>query len=215
MRYSTYMKPTYIIGIDEVGRGPLAGPVTVGLVGYDLMHEKIIAALFLGIRDLKKFLQKQRVRWEERIRTMSTAGLLHIILVSAPARTIDTNGISKTIHASIAKGLRTFEEKFLFVPESTRVVLDGGLRAPATYITQETIIRGDESVPVIAAASIVAKVSRDHYMTKLDQTYPGYQFALHKGYGTKAHQAAIAKYGLSPVHRASFCTRIETPNVIL
>jgi ribonuclease HII len=205
----------YIIGIDEVGRGPLAGPVTVGLVGYDVAHEKIVSTLFAGIRDSKKFSHKQRVKWNERIRQMSLGGLLHIMLVSAPAHTIDTSGISKTIHASIKKGLLAFEEKFLFLPETTRVVLDGGLRAPSKYSTQETIIRGDESVPVIAAASIVAKVARDSYMVKLDKKYPVYQLATHKGYGTRAHQEAIQKHGLSPIHRASFCTRIVVSDMVL
>ncbi len=209
------MASKYIVGIDEVGRGPLAGPVTVGLVGYDVTHEKVISKLFLGIRDSKKFSHKQRLVWADRIRAMSTVGLLRIILVSAPARTIDKSGISKTIHASIQKGLRAYEEKYLFSPKHTRVVLDGGLHAPVHYPMQETIIRGDESIPIIAAASIVAKVSRDHYMTRLDETYPGYQFALHKGYGTQAHQKAIETLGLSPVHRASFCTRIRKPNVVI
>ena len=209
------MSHQYIIGVDEVGRGPLAGPVTVGLVGYEVAHEKIVTALFSGIRDSKKFSPKQRARWAKRIQDISSLGLLRIMLVSAPAHTIDKSGINPTIRASIAKGLLAFEERFLFVPTETRVMLDGGLRAPAHYIAQETIIRGDESVPVIAAASIVAKVARDAYMDKLDTKYPLYQFVRHKGYGTSVHQEAISKHGLSPVHRASFCRRITASDVVL
>lgn len=209
------MPHQYIIGVDEVGRGPLAGPVTVGLVGYEAVHEKVITALFSGIRDSKKFSPKQRDRWAKHIREISSHGLVRIMLVSAPAHTIDKSGINPTIRASIAKGLSVFEEKFSFIPATTRVLLDGGLRAPAHYASQETIIRGDESVPVIAAASIVAKVARDAYMDKLDAKYPLYQLARHKGYGTSAHQEAIRQHGLSPVHRSSFCKRITTSDVVL
>ena len=85
-----------------------------------------------------------------------------------------------------------------------KIFLDGGLHAPAEYVNQETIIRGDELHPVISLASIVAKVSRDAIMTKYSKNYPEYGFEKHSGYGTKAHYEAIKKYGQTPIHRKSF-----------
>ena len=89
-------------------------------------------------------------------------------------------------------------------------MLDGSLHAPAEYIHQETIIRGDDTEPVISLASIMAKVTRDRLMKRLSPKYPAYGFDAHKGYGTLLHRRAIAQFGLSDVHRTSFCRRLET-----
>ena len=88
------------------------------------------------------------------------------------------------------------------------VLLDGGLKAPEEYKHQETIIKGDEKIKCIALASIVAKVERDRYMERKDKYYPEYSFIDHKGYGTKDHYKMIKKYGISPLHRKSFLTKV-------
>ena len=89
----------------------------------------------------------------------------------------------------------------------TKIYLDGGLKAPKKYINQKTVIKGDEKIPIIAAASIVAKVTRDGKMRKFAEKYPKYGFEKHKGYGTKEHFSRIKKFGLSPEHRRSFLIR--------
>ena len=94
---------------------------------------------------------------------------------------------------------------------SCAVKLDGGLKAPERFVHQETIIKGDQKEKVIGLASIMAKVTRDRYMVRLSRRddLGRYDFATHKGYGTKAHRAAITKYGLSPEHRQSYCKKIK------
>jgi ribonuclease HII len=86
----------------------------------------------------------------------------------------------------------------------SRILLDGGLRAPKLYLNQTTIIRGDESEPAIALASIAAKIRRDRHLVRLAQRYPDYGFEIHKGYGTARHYAALAQHGPCPIHRRSF-----------
>ena len=93
-------------------------------------------------------------------------------------------------------------------PKDCRVLLDGSLRAPAEYIRQETIIRGDDTEPVISLASIMAKVTRDRLMKQISSKYPEYDFHVHKGYGTLAHRRIIATSGLCDLHRRTFCTRL-------
>jgi ribonuclease HII len=117
------------------------------------------------------------------------------------AMMIDTRGITFAIRHALADSLKKLNRP----PEQTLVLLDGGLRAPAEYAFQKTIVKGDEKEPVISLASIAAKVLRDKKLYALAKKYPEYGFEKHKGYGTSSHYAAIAKHGvLEKVHRKSF-----------
>jgi ribonuclease HII len=188
----------WVLGIDEVGRGPLAGPVGVGVFALPASADQ---AALNGIRDSKALTAKAREDWVELLRSHSRAR--HAVSLVGP-RYIDQHGIAPAIRTALKRSLT----KLALDPVQCTVYLDGGLKAPEHYADQHTIIRGDSSVPLIAAAAILAKVRRDRYMERMANRYPEYGFAQHKGYGTHAHRTAIGKHGLSPLHRASFCTRI-------
>jgi ribonuclease HII len=113
---------------------------------------------------------------------------------------IDRIGIAPCIRIALARVI----DRLNVSPRKVRVYLDGGLKAPKHYINQETVIKGDEKIPAISLASIVAKVTRDRYMFRMASRYPGYGFEKHVGYGTKAHYGAIRKIGLTPLHRRYF-----------
>lgn len=192
-------KDTYIVGIDEVGRGPLAGPMTIAAVAIKNNTKKAHDAL-MGIRDSKKLSEKKRSEWARIIKKNSD---FMYACVSISPRIIDEKGMRYAAQHAVEKCLK----KLSLVPEDAHVLLDAGLRAPKEY-SQESFIKGDERIPVIAAASIIAKVTRDAYMKRVARKSPQYGFDIHKGYGTRAHIAAIRSYGLSEIHRKSFCTRI-------
>ncbi len=192
----------YVIGVDEAGRGPLAGPVAVGVVmapeGFDFL------GIFPSLNDSKKLSEKKREAIFEELLLRQKAGEVRFCVKSVAAPVIDRNGIAKAVHSSVHAGIRQL------APETAgvRVYLDGLLHAPEGY-EQETVIGGDALIPAIMLASVAAKVSRDRLMMKLAPDYPGYGFEAHKGYGTKAHIAAIRSLGLSDLHRRSFCRNIE------
>jgi ribonuclease HII len=192
---------THIIGIDEVGRGPLAGPVTLCACAvpsdFDSSH-------FEGIRDSKKLSEKKRGEWHTRISDLKAKKMLDYAHASIPADEIDRIGIARAIEEAVRLCLVELD----LAPDMVEVRLDGALKAPKEYTNQKTIIKGDEKEPVISAASIVAKVVRDGYMTEISATYPAYGFATHKGYGTALHIRAIKEHGVSPLHRRTFLSRI-------
>lgn len=187
----------YVLGVDEAGRGPLAGPVAVGVVAvaedYDLL------AVFSGLNDSKKLSEKKREALFEKLQEEIRAGNVRASVTLSSAAMIDGKGIAHAIRNGVLKGVT----KLLPNPEEGKVYLDGSLKAPPEY-AQETVIGGDGTVPAIMLASIAAKVTRDRYMRKLDAAYPAYGFAVHKGYGTKAHREAIRAHGVTPVHRRTF-----------
>lgn len=200
----------WIIGIDEVGRGPLAGPITVAAVAV-MVNSKSQNQNLDGIRDSKKLSPKQRERWNTVIRQnfpFAIASVSHSI--------IDKKGIRHSCSTAITEVLKKFFLKNPLIhnlPAGRQgskfiILLDGGLCAPSKYKNQQTITKGDEKVLIIAAASIVAKVHRDRYMVRLHKKYPQYGFDKHKGYGTALHREAIQIYGLSECHRASFCKKL-------
>jgi len=193
---------TFLIGIDEAGRGPLAGPVSVGAV---IVPADFDWNLLQGVRDSKKLSEKKREEIFERTRELEKTSLLHFSVSTSSAAYIDTYGIVPAIKRALSEALSRFE----IAPVDCRVLLDGSLSAPAEYIHQETIIGGDDTEPVISLASIMAKVTRDRLMQRLSPKYPAYDFHVHKGYGTASHRLAIAQWGLSPVHRATFCSRLH------
>lgn len=187
----------FVLGVDEAGRGPLAGPVAVGVVaveeGYDIL------AAFPGLNDSKKLSEKRREALFEKLQEEIRAGNVRAAVTLSSAAMIDGKGIAYAIRNGVSKGVT----KLLPKPEDGKVYLDGSLKAPLEY-AQETIIGGDGTVPAIMLASIAAKVTRDRYMKKIAVEYPAYGFAVHKGYGTKAHREAIQKHGVTPVHRRTF-----------
>ncbi len=191
----------YLIGIDEAGRGPLAGPVSVGamMVPMDFDFSCVPDA-----RDSKKMTEAARERCYERLIALREAGTLNFAVSFSDNTMIDTQGIVPAIRASLANCLEQLHAK----ADECEIRLDGSLHAPKHFLNQSTIIRGDDSEPVISMASIAAKVERDRYMVSIAEQYPEYGFAGHKGYGTAKHLKAIGEKGLSGLHRATFCSRL-------
>lgn len=187
----------HVIGIDEAGRGPLAGPVSVGVVmaseGFDIAKE------FPGVNDSKKLSEKKREEIYEKLVARAALGDIHFTVEFESADTIDSEGIVPAVNRALVRGLN----KLVPDPLLVRIQLDGSLHAPKEY-EQETIIHGDSLIPIISLASIAAKVERDHLMVALAKEHPGYGLETHKGYGTKAHYEALEKHGLSAIHRRSF-----------
>lgn len=183
------------IGIDEAGRGALAGPVSVGAV---MLVKPLAWADVPKLKDSKKLSAKKREEWFVWIQ-QSDAVVWAVEFSSA--KTIDTEGIVPACNAAASRAAAR-----LASPGSVPVVLDAGLKVlPYDTWDQKAIVRGDETEVAIALASIVAKVSRDRFMTALAQDYPTYAFDIHKGYGTRIHCDAILKHGpASGIHRATF-----------
>jgi ribonuclease HII len=165
-----------------------------------MMPARMPQAFFAGIRDSKKLTPKQRIEW---FRDIKAHKALVYAVISISARDIDKHGIASAARVAVERGLGKLAAR----PASSMIMLDAGLRAPREF-RQESIIKGDERVPVIAAASIMAKVTRDRAMTRYATQYPAYDFATHKGYGTAAHARAIRRFGLSKIHRVSFCRKL-------
>lgn len=193
----------YLIGIDEVGRGPIAGPVTVGAVLIEKQASiKILARLKkLGLKDSKQLSENSREILYKEILILKKSGQIDFNTSSMSALEIDKIGISKCIKKNISNSLKKFGRKC----HECEIKLDGSLKAPEEYVYQETIIKGDDLVAVISAASIVAKVTRDRKMVQFSKKFPEYNFHIHKGYGTSNHIKNIKKFGLSDIHRVSFC----------
>lgn len=194
------MRPKLLIGIDEAGRGPLAGPVAVAAFA---VHDRKALKRFAGVKDSKQLTPKQREGWFEAIQEHASRGEAYYSVSFAMPGTIDSKGLTRSISAAIGRCLSKLESA-VGVPLDAKVLLDGLLHAPKKFIDQRTIIGGDESEPLIALASICAKVSRDRRMAKLAKEFPGYGFEIHKGYGTRLHYEAIGKLGLCDAHRRRF-----------
>jgi ribonuclease HII len=186
-----------LIGVDEAGRGPLAGPVAVGVVavppGFDVKKE------FPGITDSKLLSRQKRELLFTKIELRASRGDLAFTVRMNDHRYIDRHGIVRAVEAAVWSGVRE-----LSAPAHSFVMLDGLLRAPAAY-AQRTIIGGDLRVPVISLASVLAKVTRDRLMEALSARYPEYGFHQNMGYGTPEHRRAIRAHGLCAIHRKSYC----------
>lgn len=194
----------YIIGIDEVGRGPLAGPVVVCAVMIDAKLR--IANYELGrLRDSKQLTEKQREAWAKHL--CSHPGVQFALARVSPKR-IDEQNISRAANLAAWRAYRRLTAKVQDPNAKFQTKLDGGLflknKEHSVALGAQTIVRGDEKVPTISAASIIAKVARDRYMAMLAKRYPGYGLEIHKGYGTLQHRRAIRKLGPSPIHRLTF-----------
>lgn len=185
-----------IVGIDEAGRGPLAGPVAVGAVVFSNRARFDVT----GLADSKKLSPLRREEWFRKIKIWQKEGTLRFAVSLVSNTVIDKKGIVPAIQLGIERCLSKLEVN----PKHTKVFLDGGLKAPREFINQETIIKGDEKIPAIALASIAAKVTRDKKMKVLSKIYPQYGFEIHKGYGTLAHRKALKKHKATGIHRKSF-----------
>lgn len=191
----------YIIGVDEAGRGPLAGPVSVGAVRLPVDFDE---TLVIGAKDSKKMTPLARERLYRCMHELRAAGALDFAVGFSDAAMIDREGIVPAITSALARALESLQ----LDPAICDVRLDGGLKAPEHFKNQTTIIRGDQTELAVSLASIAAKVERDALMCEIASQYPGYSLEVHKGYGTAAHLSAIRERGLSPIHRATFCTRV-------
>jgi ribonuclease HII len=176
-----------IAGVDEVGRGPLAGPVIAAAV---ILNE---ACPIVGLADSKTLSQKRREALAIQIRQQALA----FALGRAEVEEIDKINI---LQASLLAMKRAVEQ----LPIAPHHVLVDGKYCPQIDYTMEAIIQGDKTVPAISAASIIAKVARDQEMCEMDILYPDYGFAAHKGYPTRAHRQALQQHGVTPIHRRSF-----------
>lgn len=191
------MHMQYQIGIDEAGRGPLAGPVAVGAV---FTRADFDFSVFKNLKDSKKLSENRRKEIFLQIKKLAKEGALKYSVALVLNDTIDKKGISYAIKAGIEGVL----SKIAPDPKNTKIFLDGSLKASENF-SQETIIKGDEKISVISLASIVAKVTRDEYMQKIAKEIPNYDFEIHKGYGTSSHIKILKKSGPSKIHRLSFC----------
>ena len=191
----------YLIGVDEVGRGPLAGPVAVGafLVPVDFDFE-----YFHGVRDSKKLPPHKRENYLKLVEEKVRDGAVSYAVSFVSSHQIDKRGLSYAIKKALQTSLHKLKIKQAFIEEECLVLLDGGLKAPTKFMHQKTIIKGDDKEKVISLASVVAKVTRDHRLMKLSKKYPQYQFHINKGYGTREHLAHLLKHGPCPIHRMSF-----------
>lgn len=191
----------YIGGVDEVGRGPLAGPVTAACV---VLPEDFDV---LGVDDSKKLSEKKREELFDKIKEKALA----VGIGMCDNRVIDEINILEATKKAMAEAIRDadsqLEEKGLS-PEGTEHLLIDAVSIKDVDKPQTSIIKGDAKSLSIAAASIIAKVTRDRLMAEYHRQYPYYGFDTNKGYGTKAHYEGIDKYGITPIHRKTFLKNI-------
>ncbi len=191
----------YIGGVDEVGRGPLAGPVTAACV---VLPEDFDV---LGVDDSKKLSEKKREELFDKIKEKALA----VGIGMCDNRVIDEINILEATKKAMAEAIRDadsqLEEKGLS-PEGTEHLLIDAVSLKDVDKPQTSIIKGDAKSLSIAAASIIAKVTRDRLMAEYHRQYPYYGFDTNKGYGTKAHYEGIDKYGITPIHRKTFLKNI-------
>lgn len=189
---------THIAGIDEAGRGALAGPVVAAAVILSLSQE--IQEKLQGVNDSKKLSAQAREALFLRI----THYALAYSISHQPASMIDAIGIMPANKLAMQTAVAQL------APTPEFLLVDGRIRLAQLNIPQQAIVRGDSQSLSIAAASILAKVTRDRLMIEMDRQYPQYGFAQHKGYGTEMHRIALKKYGPSPIHRHSFAPIRQT-----
>lgn len=176
-----------VCGIDEAGRGPLAGPVYAAAVILPEGH------IVEGVNDSKKISEKKRDMLFDKIIDECVC----YSIGTASEQEIDEINILQATFLAMRRAVDGLEIK----PD---IALVDGNKKPGLDIAEQTIVKGDSKSANIAAASIIAKVSRDRYMLEMAEKYPEYQFEKHKGYGTKLHYEMIEKYGISPIHRSTF-----------
>lgn len=180
-----------VCGVDEAGRGPLAGPVYAAAV---ILPQGLVIE---GLNDSKKLSEKKRELLYDEI----TKNAVAWSVAYATEKEIDEYNILQATFLAMKRAVESLS------PKADFALIDGN-RMPPLDIAGETVIKGDSLSMSIAAASILAKVTRDRLMLDIDKMYPQYQFSKHKGYGTKLHYEMLAEHGISPVHRRSFLKKI-------
>ncbi len=180
-----------VCGVDEAGRGPLCGPVCAAAVILPMDCE------IEGINDSKKLSEKKRDMLYDIIKEKALA----YSVVMVDAKTIDEINILQATFKAMREAVEGLSIK-------ADIALIDGNQKPGLSIEERTLVKGDAKSISIAAASILAKVTRDRYCIEMDEKYPQYQFAKHKGYGTKLHYEMIAEYGICEEHRRSFLKKI-------
>ena len=178
---------TLICGVDEAGRGPLAGPVCAAAC---ILPARLTIE---GLNDSKKLSEKRREALYDQITENALAWAVCLV----DEKIIDEINILQATY----RAMRGAVERLKLRPD---LCLVDGNRDPGLGLPTRTVVKGDATCASVAAASILAKVTRDRLMLEYDAQYPGYGFAVHKGYGTRAHYAAVAELGLCPIHRRSF-----------
>jgi ribonuclease HII len=220
-RPRAHLRSGFLIGIDEAGRGALAGPVSVGCVMWrveDWARIKEKLKDYPAGKDSKKLTAKQRDFWFTKIEELSVRHLVAHTVALVSNKVIDKRGINWAIKEGIKKCLDSLDFcevglrahlKFNFAKAQSLVLLDGGLKAPVEWRNQQTIIKGDEKELIISLASIVAKVLRDQKMVKLGKKYPQHNFHQHKGYGTQLHYEKITEFGVLIIHRKTYLNSLH------
>jgi len=188
-----------VVGVDEVGRGPLAGPVSAGACVLDP------ATPVPFLNDSKKLSEKRREEVAAYLREHARAWYV----AHVPAEVIDDQGIVPALKQAMRAAVAGLRSTFDLAPDN--ILLDG--RPLALWPQEQAVIKGDGKIACIAAASVLAKVERDALMRAAELQYPGYGFAHNKGYGTAEHGAAIRSQGLTPFHRRSFCGEFINPRL--
>lgn len=184
----------HIAGLDEAGRGALAGPVSVGAVILPHGDKTLLSSTLSGARDSKQMTPPQRERLAIQIKDIALAWAVGF----ATPLEIDMQGIVRATRLAAIRALH----QFTITPQY--LLTDFRLELPQLDIPQTSLIKGDARCLSIACASILAKTERDALMRELDSQYPGYGLAKHKGYGTQAHRSAMKRLGLSEIHRKTF-----------
>jgi ribonuclease HII len=193
-RFDRQFGVRFVAGADEAGRGCLAGPLVAAAVLFDyeslgLADRRALSAL----NDSKQHTAEMREELYPRVLRVAT----RVAVTSRCVRGIDERGLHKTNLAALSDVLRR-------VGREGCLCLSDGFPVPATGFDQRPVVGGDAMSASIAAASVIAKVSRDRFMHRMEERYPGWEFATHVGYSTPEHRAAIEKLGVSPLHRLSF-----------
>jgi len=193
-RYDRGLGTRFVAGADEAGRGCLAGPLVAAAVLFD--YEKLTLAdlrSLSALNDSKQHNMEMREMLYPRVMRAATA----VSVTSRCVRGIDERGLHKTNLAALSDMLRR-----VGIPGC--LCLSDGFPVPATGFEQRPVVGGDATSAAIAAASVIAKVTRDRFMVRMEERYPGWEFAAHVGYSTPEHRAAIERQGVSPLHRMSF-----------
>jgi ribonuclease HII len=192
--YDRALGARFVAGADEAGRGCLAGPLVAAAVLFD--YERIGLAdlrALTALNDSKQHTEEGREELYPRVLRIATK----VAVTSRCVRGIDSRGLHVTNLAALSDVLRR-------VAVDGALCLSDGFPVPATGFEQRPVVGGDATSAAIAAASVIAKVSRDRFMRRMEERYPGWEFATHVGYSTPEHRAAIEKLGVSPLHRMSF-----------
>lgn len=176
---------TLVAGLDEVGRGCWAGPLVAAAVVLNIPIE--------GLRDSKKLSAKKRQALSDQILLTASCGIGWV----SPAE-VDSLGLTAAVGLAMQRAIEQIAGKY------QNIIIDGDYNFLPDYKNVQTLVRADDTVPAVSAASIIAKVARDQYMTDANAQYPGYGFASHVGYGTKQHIEALKDLGLTPLHRRSY-----------